>query len=68
MSGFSLKKTACLVALIVTLRIWVETDPGHDFWRKLAKVCQDDLDLEDWCVIHGNIWKESEPKIMFLDK
>ena len=46
MSGFS-QKTACLVDLIVTLRIWVETDPGHDFWSKLPKVCQDDLDLED---------------------
>ena len=37
------KKTPCLFASIVTLRIRVETDPGHDYGRKLAKVCQADL-------------------------
>ena len=35
---------------------------------KWAKVCQADLDLKDWFCFHGDIWKESEPKIMFLDK
>ena len=62
------KKTACIVAWIVTLRIWVETDPGHDLWRKLPKVCQADLDLKDWFCFHRDIWIESEPKITFLDK
>ena len=62
------KKTPCLVASIVTLRIRVETDPGHDYWRKLLKVCQADLDLKDWVRFHGDIWKESELKIKFLDK
>ena len=28
---FFAKKTPCLVASIVTLRIRVETDPGHDY-------------------------------------
>ena len=60
---FFAQKTRCLVASIVTLRIWVETDPGHDYWRKLAKVCQADLDLKDWVRFHGDIWKESEPRI-----
>ena len=62
------QNTPCLVASIVTLRIWVEIDPGHDFWRKLVKVCQADLDLKDWVRFHGDIWNESELKIKFLDK
>ena len=45
----------------------VETDPGHDYWRKLAKVCQADLDLKDWCIIHGNIWPRSEGKFRFFE-
>ena len=44
---FFAQKTPYLVASIVTLRIWVKTDPGHNYWRKLAKVCQADLDLKD---------------------
>ena len=58
------KKTACLVTLIVTLRIWVETYPG--FWRKLFTVCQADLDLKYWFVIHENNWPKSESKVRFL--
>ena len=52
----------------MTLRIWVETDPGHDYWKKLPKVSQADLDLKFLFLFHGDIWMESEPKIMFLDK
>ena len=51
----------------MTLRIGVETDPGHAFWMKLAKVCQADLNLKDWCVIHGNIWPRSEGKFRFFE-
>ena len=62
-------KIKCLVTEIVTLRIWVETNPGHDYWRKFTKVCQADLDSKDFCFICWNIWHRSKGKfIFFLNK
>ena len=48
----------------MALRHWVETDPGLGLRRQLAKVCQSGI--EDCFCFHGDIWKGSEPKIMFL--